>query len=202
MANGERVDCPDLFRDTPFTIEGETFQADFYALPLAGYDVVLGTRWLAMLGPILWDFSTLRMSFWLRDHRVCWQGLAGPSRPLLAQLDIDGLLEVVLDEFSSIFAEPVGMPPPRARDHRITLVLGAAPVAVRPYCYPAAHKDELERQCLHMLDQGIIRRSSSAFSSPVLVKKADGSWRLCRLSGTQRHHGQGRLPNSGGRRTS
>jgi hypothetical protein len=41
------------------------------------------------------------------------------------------------------------------------------------------HKDELERQCAAMLDQGLIRRSSSAFSSPVLVKKADGSWRFC-----------------------
>jgi hypothetical protein len=180
VANGERVDCPDLFRDTPFTIEGETFRTDFYALPLAGYDVVLGTRWLATLGPILLDFSTLHMAFWLRDHRVCRQGLAGPARPLLAQLDIDGLLEAVLDEFSPIFAESVGMPPPRAKDHRITLVPGAAPVAVRPYSYPAAHKDELERQCLHMLDQGIIRRSLSVFSSPVLlVKKVDGSWRFC-----------------------
>jgi hypothetical protein len=57
---------------------------------------------------------------------------------------------------------------------------GKPPVAVRPYRYPALHKDELERQCAAMLDQGIIRRSSSAFSSPVLlVKKTDGSWRFC-----------------------
>jgi hypothetical protein len=56
----------------------------------------------------------------------------------------------------------------------------AAPVAVRLYRYPAAHKDELERQCAAMLGQGIVRRSNLVFSSPVLlVKKQDGSWRFC-----------------------
>jgi hypothetical protein len=53
-------------------------------------------------------------------------------------------------------------------------------VAVRPYRYPAAHKDELEQQCAAMIDQGIVRRSDSPFSSPVLlVKTPDGSWRFC-----------------------
>lgn len=90
------------------------------------------------------------------------------------------LLEELLDSFSDVFDEPQGLPPPRSRDHAITLVPGSPPVAVRPYRYPALHKDELERQCAAMLAQGIIRRSSSAFSSPVLlVKKADGSWRFC-----------------------
>jgi hypothetical protein len=34
------------------------------ALPLAGYGVVLDTQWLATLGPILWDFGRLTLSFW------------------------------------------------------------------------------------------------------------------------------------------
>ena len=67
----------------------------------------------------------------------------------------------------------------RTYDHRIHLP-GTAPVAVRPYRYPQLQKDELERQCAAMLEQGIIRPSTSPFSAPVLlVKKSNGSWRFC-----------------------
>lgn len=40
VANGERVTCLGVYRATEFTIEGEHFADDFFALPLAGYDVV------------------------------------------------------------------------------------------------------------------------------------------------------------------
>ena len=52
-------------------------------------------------------------------------------------------------------------------------------MAVRPYRYPASHKDELERQCAAMLEQGIIRRSVLAFSPVILVMKPDRSWHFC-----------------------
>jgi len=53
-------------------------------------------------------------------------------------------------------------------------------VAVRPYRYPQLLKDELERQCDNMMQQGIIQESTSLFSSPVLlVEKRDLTWRFC-----------------------
>lgn len=180
VANGECIPCPGLYCNMAFTIGTETFATDFFALPLAGYDVLLGTQWLAYLGPILWDFRSLSMSFWRNDDRVCWHGMAAMTTTSLKAIASDDIMPALLDEFAAMFAEPTGMQPPSSRDHCITLILGSAPVAVRPYRYPVSHKDVLERQCSVMLTQGLIRRSTSAFSSPVLlVKKADGSWRFC-----------------------
>jgi hypothetical protein len=52
-----------VIRNAPLDIDGHCFPADLYVMPLAGYDVVLGTRWLAALGPIMWDFSNHTISF-------------------------------------------------------------------------------------------------------------------------------------------
>lgn len=46
---------------------------------------------------------------------------------------------------------------------------------VCPYRYPQLQKDELEAQCAAMLDQGIIRPNTFAFSAPVLLIKKHGS---------------------------
>lgn len=59
---------PGVYHATMFSIDGEVFTTDFFALPLAGYDIILGTQWLASLGPIHWDFGTPTMSFWCHDQ--------------------------------------------------------------------------------------------------------------------------------------
>jgi len=128
------------------------------------------------------------LGFWCPAHDVpperpagLLAGRPGPEAPTICTTTVTpSLLDELLASFADIFDEPHGLPPPRARDHGITLVPGSHPIAVRPCRYPATHKDELERQCAVMLAQGLIRRSSSAFSSPVLlIKKADRSLRFC-----------------------
>jgi hypothetical protein len=180
VANGERVSCLGVICQAAFTVDGDTLSTDLFILPLAEYDVVLGTRWLATLGPVLWDFSARTMTFQQRGREVSWYGVSGTDTiGLHATTASASLLDELLASFNDVFAEPHGLPPPRGHDHNITLLPGSQPVVVRPYLYQTMHKDELERQCTAMLDQGLIRRSSSAFSSPVLlVKKGDGSWRF------------------------
>ncbi|XP_066373865.1 uncharacterized protein [Miscanthus floridulus] len=63
VANDERVACVGVIRQAAVTIHGDLFHADLFVMPLAGYDMVLGTQWLATLGPILWDFGARTMTF-------------------------------------------------------------------------------------------------------------------------------------------
>jgi hypothetical protein len=181
VANGEKVTCPGVLRNAPIDIEGLMFDVDLYVMPLAGYDMVLGTQWMAPLRRIAWDVASRAFSFQHDGRDVVWTGVPSSSAPTAHTVSTDSpLLDGLLDEFADVFAEPQGLPPPRGREHGIVLKPGSPPVVVRPYRYPVAHKDELERQCAAMMSQGIVRRSDSAFSSPVLlVKKPDGSWRFC-----------------------
>ena len=180
VANGERVSCPGVLRGAPLLIGDFHSTVDLFVMPLAGYDIVLGTDWMATLGQLVWDLVAGTVSFQHAGRAVRWSAVLAPGAlgPYTTTAS-DSLLEELLAQFDTVFAEPTGLPPPRGREHAITLKPGAQPVTVRPYRYPAAHKDELERQCAAMMAQGIVRRSDSAFSSPVLVKKADGAWRFC-----------------------
>jgi hypothetical protein len=62
----------------------------------------------------------------------------------------------------------------------IELEEGAKPVITTPYRHPKRYKDEIEKAIKELLDMGHIRPSSSPFaSSVVLVKKKDGTMRMC-----------------------
>ena len=89
-------------------------------------------------------------------------------------------LQKLLQQYSMLFAEPTGLPPQRTHDHGIPMKDETKVVKIRPYRYPAVQKTEIENIVSKMKTAGIIRDSTSPFASPVvLVKKKDGTWRLC-----------------------
>ncbi|KAL4385004.1 hypothetical protein GQ457_15G026090 [Hibiscus cannabinus] len=86
----------------------------------------------------------------------------------------------LLRDFKDVFEEPTTLPPERGKDHRIPLLDENSVVKIRPYRYLAYQKDEIEKMTRELLRSGLIRDITSSFASPVvMVKKKDGSWRMC-----------------------
>ena len=90
-------------------------------------------------------------------------------------------LQRVITKHSKIFEYiPKGLPPIGDFDHAIHLILGSVPPNIRPYQYPYSQKSEIECMVPEMLEAGIIRPSQSSYSAlVVMVRKPDGSWRMC-----------------------
>ncbi|XP_026445458.1 uncharacterized protein LOC113346084 [Papaver somniferum] len=199
-----RGSCPSVHIQLP----SFRFSADFHLLDISGCDVVLGVQWLRTLGPIEWDFARLSMQFTVNGKTVSLLGnnhssvmifeqksmqrllqhanhgvfieLAALTISLKETSVIDPQVQQLLAQFTDIFKQPTTLPPERLHDHRIPLVPGSPPVNVRPYRYPYFQKSEIEKIVAELQFSGFIRPSSSPYSSPVLmVRKKDGSWRMC-----------------------
>jgi len=68
-----------------------------------------------------------------------------PATPMLPEV------QHLLEQFSSVFSAPTGLPPRRQCDHHIPLIPGAQPVSIRPYRVSPQLKTELERQVSELL---------------------------------------------------
>ncbi|GJX40716.1 putative mitochondrial protein [Tanacetum coccineum] len=89
-------------------------------------------------------------------------------------------LNQLLEEYADVFTMPKELPPYRSFDHKIPLKTDNVSINIRPYIYPLTQKNTIETMIKELLDSGIVRPSNSPFSSPiVMVKKKDGSWRMC-----------------------
>lgn len=86
----------------------------------------------------------------------------------------------LVDEYADVFNDPDQLPPCRSMDHAIPLVDEGKIVNQRAYRLPYHQKNAMEEMVKQLLQAKMIRPSTSPYSSPViLVKKKDGTWRLC-----------------------
>ena len=112
------------------------------------------------------------------DQQTCdLQGLEQETREAVNEPKLQALLQ----PYHDIFVEPTSLPPSRGIfDHKIPLEQGTSPFCIRPYRYPLQQKDIIEELVQEMLEKGIIQYSASPFASlVVLVRKKDGTWRMC-----------------------
>jgi len=205
IADGSRLWSEGSCSDIKLMIQGDQFVTRAYVIQLGGCDMVLGIQWLKSLRPILWNFSALKMEFQKEGKKVliCEMGveksevdcsptflqeLRRVEEGLILQIwelgsvqnGIPEQIENLLLEFVEVFQEPKGIPPSRSHDHSILLKEGTSPISVCPYRYPYYQKSEIEKLIKELLAMGTIRPSQSPFlSSVLLVRKADGSWRMC-----------------------
>ncbi|KAI3730743.1 hypothetical protein L1987_61919 [Smallanthus sonchifolius] len=92
----------------------------------------------------------------------------------------NGDINALLAQYEDVFKVPDSLPPNRSCNHEIHLTDESITINQRAYRYPVGQKDIIESMVQEMLDMGIIKHSVSSFaSSVVLVKKKDGTWRLC-----------------------
>lgn len=207
LGNGVTVNALGVCKDVIFQLNNTNFTSTFISLELGQVDVILGIQWLETLGKCEVDWREQTLSFQHEGSRVTLYGdkslhcskmsfkslvpcsvkchssnelmlaSAASSSPIPA---LDPPLSELLTRFEDVFAIPAGLPPLRGQEHSIVLIPGVSAVSVRPYRYPHASKMVMEDMVTEMLATGVIRPSTSPFSSPVLlVKKKDGSHRFC-----------------------
>ena len=87
-----------------------------------------------------------------------------------------------LKQYQDCFSEslPGTLPPERPEDRTIVEIPGTSPPNRPPYRVSVAQQEEIMNQVNELLKKGLIQPSSSPYYSPVLlVRKKDGSWRMC-----------------------
>jgi hypothetical protein len=208
VGNGEKVRNNGVCEGLQFNIQGVEFKQHFFIMELSGSEMVLGMDWLASLGNIEANFSNLCLKCELDGKKYTIQGdpamcnSQATWKTMIKALSDEGMgfyihtvsggtaeaaeggdmseWGKVINEFAAVFNMPSGLPPIREHDHAILLKPDANIPNLRPYRYPSYQKNEIEKIVKEMMQAGIIRHSTSPYSSPVLlVKKKDGGWRFC-----------------------
>jgi hypothetical protein len=194
VANGSILHCNSVLKAAKWSVDDFSFTSDLKVLPLCHFDMILGMDWLEEFSPMQVHWKSKWMAIPYNGSTAILQGIT-PSIPDEVLVHVCNVIQsdappggspvlpgvsLLLEEFVVVFEPLSQLPPERSCDHTIPLIPGAKPVYIRPYRYPPSLKDEIEKQVAEMLDKGIIKPSTSAFSSPVLlVRKKDGTWRFC-----------------------
>nr|GEX54647.1 hypothetical protein [Tanacetum cinerariifolium] len=174
VAGGKRLVSTNICPDFVWKLKGETFLASMMTLSLGGCDMVLGQA--AKIGN---QASNLAICVY-PTAMLNMLSTSVPTKENSGMPNTPSVLDPLIEEFADVFEVPYCLPLKRGHNHKIPLKEGIQPINMRPYMHPPTQKDAIESMVKELLDSGVIRHIQSSFSSlVVMVKKKDGSWRMC-----------------------
>lgn len=192
-----------------YEIQGEIFTNAFSLLPLQKYDIILGADWIYKYSPIsldlkkremrvtkggkvmeIQDFTKPGKYFQVSNKQMgkmvkkgalgCIIQINAISEDVEEKAKIPENIQKILQQFPDVLIEPKGLPPRRECDHTINLKARSEPPSLRPYRVPHYQKEAMKDIITELIRTEEIRTSDSPYASPVvMVRKKDGSWRMC-----------------------
>lgn len=181
----------------PLRINEHTIQAPFIIIPQLNEGGIIGNDLLDRLKAIL-DFNkqilTLRseMAIWdtpfmsqeekttTKLQMIHTKVVKEPITPRTITMRTTGeqkYTEDILEQFPEVFVDHPG----KIRNYKCNLRLKHdSPICVRPYQIPVKKIEAVEKEIERMLELGIIERSNSPYSIPIVpIFKKNGDVRLC-----------------------
>jgi hypothetical protein len=80
VTNGNRIHCDGVAHNMAMRINQEDFSISCFGIDMRGFNLILGVDYLHTLGPIVWDFEDLSVSFWWGARRVSLKGEGATRR--------------------------------------------------------------------------------------------------------------------------
>lgn len=150
-------------------------------------DLILGQDWFVRMSATI-DYQFRCIYFGVHQRVTLYWDPQVEQRTLTGNVELDdtnvspeqreryGLL---LNQFADVFRETLHQPTTKLVQHVIRLQ-DPTPFKIRRYQYSPEKRKIIQEEVSRMLAAGVIRRSHSAFSSPVvLVRKKNGTQRFC-----------------------
>ncbi|XP_071940002.1 uncharacterized protein [Coffea arabica] len=189
IADGKELHCDQWIPGMQWDMQGHRFTHDVFVMDLEPYDMILGVDWMKSYSPITFDFKRLNLSFEKGGEQVMLKGDSNNANVRMQQgstahkyvrhkikkaLQQSCMVKVRNSQNLKLFPQTDAM-------------ITKSPLNQMPNLSkfphigtPHVQKNEIDKQVKDMLTSGLIQISHSPFASPtLLVKKKDGSWRLC-----------------------
>ncbi|KAL8126621.1 hypothetical protein AgCh_013755 [Apium graveolens] len=159
LGTGEMVQGQGECKSVVVEIQDLTIVKNFLPVELGNSDLILGLQWLKKLGTMTANWKAQTIKFSMGSELVTLKGDASLGR---TGISLKAMMKTLCRTGG-------GLPPKRHQDHNIVMKEGSDPVNVRPYRYPQAQKDEIERLIHDMLSVTVPNK----FSIPMIDELLD-----------------------------